>query len=263
MDQDYEFDEHEMEPRPAGRYAKIPYIMLWVLGGLVLVTGALIRILPMSPGIRVLLLATLGMGVLTLIAFIVRRFADHPGLLYPSFFILALFITWMVLGNKPYNAAALRTAYVKRLTAQQGTKYLEGGETDLGIGESGLARSALWQAMVIEGAREVNPRFLTMEFWRFWWRDIDTPDIISGRYGYTSRILTADKLAGYDSFALEPGDMAVTADSHELLIYLGERKWIQADPEAGKVVLRTATAKSRAPALNTPVSLYRWWVFAR
>jgi len=261
MEQDYEL--HEPEPKAAGRAARIPYVLLWLFGALVLATGALLRVLPLSNGIRVMLLATFGVGLLTLLAFVVRRFVDHPGMLYPSFFILALFVTWMILGNKPYDTPALRAGYVKRLEAQKGTRYMAGGETDLGIDESGLARSALWQAMVIEGIREVNPRFLSMEFWRFWWRDVDTSAIVSGRYGYTCKVLDADRLAGYNSFALERGDIAVTSDSERLLIYLGKQRWIEADPRESKVLVRKATPQNPAKSLNTPVTIYRWWVFAR
>lgn len=59
---------------------------------------------------------------------------------------------------------------------------------------------------------------------------------------------------------LEPGDFAVTSDGVHVLAYLGDRRWIQADPAAGEVVVDETPSDDRW--FRAPVHVMRWVALA-
>ena len=120
-----------------------------------------------------------------------------------------------------------------------------GGETTNGIDCSGLARVALWQAMMRQGIREVNPGCWARNLWNFWWTDMSTADILRGKHGYTKVIGYAPKVAGYDTSKLKIGDMAVAGRAH-VMIYCGKGEWIEASPTDGKVVVNSRAGHLQA-----------------
>ncbi|MCE5197813.1 C40 family peptidase [bacterium] len=231
----------------------------WILGILLAACAVVVRLSVMTTSVRVLLVSTMIFCIFTGVVHLVRMFEFKPKMLFPVFFFLCLFVLWGVLGNKPPDVPLLRGEYIKRLNVFEGSRYLLGGETSGGIDCSGLARSALWQAMLLEGVREVNPHLLGMKFWRFWWRDISASDILHCKYGYTKAIGTAPKLAGYDTSDLKPGDLAVASGIH-VMIYVGDGKWIESSPGDKKVVTNKASASSKRGWFNVPVTLMRWWI---
>jgi cell wall-associated NlpC family hydrolase len=79
-----------------------------------------------------------------------------------------------------------------------------------------------------------------------------------GYRGYTLPVGHAEHLAGYANPTLHPGDLAVTEDRSHVMIYLGDRQWIEANPEDGRVVINTASRNSTRGYFNTPVSIVRW-----
>ena len=58
---------------------------------------------------------------------------------------------------------------------------------------------------------------------------------------------------------LLPGDLAVTRDGVHVLAYLGESRWIQADPQAGRVLVLSGKDLQN-PWLRVPVRIMRWRV---
>jgi len=248
-------DNEQTVPRVRGR--RFRKVCGWTLAVLLVACGVAVRVSPMNVGVRLLLAGTFVFFVFTCLAFIFLS-AKKPSLtVFPAIFFLLLFILWDVVGSKPPNAAALRQVYYYRLQAYIGVPYAPGGETNLGVDSSGLARAALWQAMTWEGLKEFNPRLLGTGLWRFWWRDLSAKDISDGKYGYTRSIGSASKLAGYDTTYLEVGDMAVSADGR-VMIYYGREQWIEASPTDGKVVVNKAPERSRRSSFNIPVKLVRW-----
>jgi hypothetical protein len=234
----------------------------WILGVLLVACGIGIRVSSMTGHVRLLLVVTLLFTIFTALVFIFSVIGRRPTTVFPAIFFLAFLILWAVVGNKPADIEQLRANYYKRLHAQIGTPFVWGGETNLGIDCSGLARSALWQAMVREGIKEVNPRLLGTRLWYFWWRDVSARDIEEGRYGYTRVLGHADKLAGYDTSELKVGDMAV-ADKTHLMVYYGKGQWIEASPVDHKVVVNKAPKSSKREWFNEPVTLVRWSVFEK
>lgn len=230
----------------------------WIFVGLLAATAITIRVATMTTGVRLLLVGTLLFGLFTALIYIIKLPGSHPKVLYPGLFFIALFVVWMVLANRQPNVPLLRSTYVKRLMKFDGTRYVRGGETTSGIDSSGLARSALWQAMLIEGVREFNPELMGKDFWKFWWRDLSVEAILNGNYGYTKTIGKAAKLAGYDTSRLESGDMAVARNGIHILIYLGKDRWIEANPNEKKVIINRAPANSKRAWFNVPVTFVRW-----
>lgn len=248
-------DTEQTVPQIRGR--RFRKVCGWTLAVLLVACGVSVRVLPMNAGVRLLLASTFIFFVFTCLAFVFLSVKKPSLTVFPTIFFLLLFILWDVVGSKAPNTAALRQVYYYRLQAYIGVPYAPGGETNLGVDSSGLARAALWQAMTWEGLKEFNPRLLGTQLWRFWWRDMSAKDIRDGKYGYTRGIGSAAKLAGYDTTYLEVGDMAVSADGR-VVIYYGEEQWIEASAEDGKVVVNKAPENSRRSSFNVPVRLVRW-----
>lgn len=230
-----------------------------VLALLLLATAIALRQPVMTTSVRAVVAATLFFAVFTGFVYLGKLFQSQPKTAYPAVFFAVLLALWVVLGSKAPDVDALRNGYVKELKNQVGRGYVFGGENNAGIDCSGLARVALWQAMLKEGIREFNPYLLGPTLWKFWWRDMTTGNIGESRYGYTVELGREDKLAGADFSGYQRGDMAVVGNSH-VLIYIGNDQWIEATPEDGKVVINKADADSKRPHFNTRVKLMRWWI---
>ena len=59
---------------------------------------------------------------------------------------------------------------------------------------------------------------------------------------------------------LQPGDLAVAGGGVHVLIYLGAHRWIEANPEDGRVVICSPDDDARRAFYNVPVRIVRWWV---
>ncbi|NLN75866.1 MAG: hypothetical protein GX139_06110 [Armatimonadetes bacterium] len=252
--------ESETGETQTTRQISVKVLCAIVTGVLLLMCGIGVRIFPMTAQIRLLLVLTLLSCIFTGFVYLFSGIGKRNAAVWPTVFFSALFVVWAVLGSKPPDTDALRQVYYKRLRAFVGTPYQVNGETDIGIDSAGLARAALWHAMVRQGAKEVNPQLLGRKLWSFWWRDIDAKDIAQDKYGYTRLIGSAEKLAGFDTNTIKVGDMAVADDKH-VMIYYGDERWIEASPVDGKVVVRKAPAGSKRKWFNVPVKIMRWRIF--
>ncbi|MHB9131034.1 MAG: NlpC/P60 family protein [Armatimonadota bacterium] len=206
--------------------------------------------------VRVLFLFTSFIGIVTGLLY----FPKSNWLCSGALTLMLLCCVWMIAGQKPIDAEALRMAYRARLLSYTGTYYLLGGETHIAIDCSGLARMALWEAMLARGIVDRNPRLLGTMPWTFWWRDIGVAGMENGAYGYTHVIDKTDRLATYDHADLLIGDMAVANHGKHLLIYLGDQQWIEASSLKRHVIINRATPKATHIWLTRPVVLLRWWV---
>ncbi len=173
-------DEHSSETAGERRWS-FRVVCGWVLMALLLATAVVVRISVMTTAVRLLLVFTIVFGIFVGILHLLRFVKFYHGAVYPVIFFLVFAVLWNVLGNKPYDVAMLRQAYVKRLHGFENVSFVWGGETTNGIDCSGLARVALWQAMMRQGIREMNPRLLGSELWSFWWTDMSARDILMGR----------------------------------------------------------------------------------
>lgn len=238
-------------------------VCAWVLAGLLAISAVTVRVSTMTSSVRILLAGMLLFGVFTGLVFLVNMLAVYHRLIYPTIFFIGLFALWAAIGSKQYNVEILRSMYVRRVGSFEGDPYLRGGETDLGIDGPGLARTALWQAVLRQGMREFNSSLLGPMLWRFWWRDMDARDILRGEYGYTKVIGRAPKLAGYNASKLRQGDIAITNGASHVLIYNGKDGWFEASRTREKVVLHKVSAISKRHAFNLPVTFVRWWILGK
>jgi hypothetical protein len=82
-----------------------------------------------------------------------------------------------------------------------------------------------------------------------------------GYRGWTTALFRDDAIAGADVSRLRTGDLAVTADGVHVMAYLGSRTWIEADPNAHKVIEVVVPTDNRW--FKTPVVFVRWrWLGA-
>lgn len=209
--------------------------------------------------VRLLFFATFAIGVIALVLTVIRVIRRKPRLAYIFAALIVLVAGWFLTGERSTDTGSLRAVYISELTAFKGVPYVLGGETGFGIDCSGIARAALLSAMLKQGVSHRNYKLLGPALWRFWWRDLGANDLGEQRYGYTRIIGHADKLAGYDTRRLKPGDMAIASSSH-VLIYLGNDNWIEANPGDAKVVINPAPSNSKRGWFRVPVVLVRWWI---
>lgn len=171
----------------------------------------------------------------------------------------ALSILFLLSPDRPVDVERLRETYVESLRSLEGTNYVWGGETRLGIDCSGLVRGAMVEANLREGMRSANPRLIRTAA-TLWWFDASAKALGESYRGMTAPLADAKSLNDADYSALRPGDIAVTESGLHTLAYLGDKTWIQADPVPMRVV------KTTAPATDgwfvQEVHLLRWTAFA-
>jgi hypothetical protein len=212
-----------------------------------------------TPLTRLAYLSTALLGLFIGLLYLGRLVRRRPRILIPLSMVLLALVAWAVFTDRPPDIAGLRAEYLRHLRAYHGTAYIWGGETHVGVDCSGLARAALAEAMISEGIREGNPRLLGPLLWRFWWQDIGTRGMDAGAFGLTRHVAHANALSEGPSPALQPGDLAVTGHTH-VLIYLGDNRWIEANPEDHRVVINAADPQSDRAYFNLPAHIVRWTV---
>jgi len=79
-----------------------------------------------------------------------------------------------------------------------------------------------------------------------------------GVYRYTRWMRDVPQLAELSPPTVRPGDLAVRDDGSHVLIYLGARQWIEANPEDGRVVINRATPDSPRGYFHLPMRLVSW-----
>ena len=197
-------------------------------------------------GLTTIAVATLLTGILAWRSVALRSF--HGA--------LVLATALLCLGpGRPFIPESLRAQYLSSLLAYEGSAYVWGGETRLGIDCSGLVRKGLINASIHQGIRTLNPRLLRLAF-DLWWHDATAKALGEGYRGLTKSIAQVPRLAGGLPVGLMLGDLAVTSDGVHVLVYLGDSRWLEADPYLGHVVLLRSTARN--PWLTVPVRLVRW-----
>lgn len=219
--------------------------------------------------VRMLLVGTILFAVFTA-ALLLHRFLRDKRRIRIIFLILLLLSTValsvkQLAGGSEIDRLSLRSSYTQRLNSYLGVRYSWGGETRLGIDCSGLARTALVDAMLAQGWYEGNARTIWPVAWRLWWRDTSASGMLNESYGYTRRIGHADELSEPGSIrmdqgmSLQAGDLAVTDGGAHVMIYKGDGRWIEANPDDGRVVENSAAKSSRA-YFSMPVTILRWWM---
>jgi hypothetical protein len=157
--------------------------------------------------------------------------------------------------TRPTDPAQLRGRYVEALRANEGTRYVWGGENRLGIDCSGLVRRGLIDALFRQGLATANPGLIRQSF-ALRWFDCSARALGDEYRHQTRRLFSVTSIRQLDHTRILPGDFAVTSGGIHTLAYLGGETWIQADPGAGCVIRAKAAAGN--PWLSVPVVAMRW-----
>jgi len=141
------------------------------------------------------------------------------------------------------NAKEMASVYAQSLQRYAGTRYWWGGETSLGIDCSGLVRAGMMDACLREGIRTLDGGLFRHAL-DLWWHDQSARALGEGDRDLTIPIGPAHSLNELDLSTARTGDLAIAGDGVHVLAYLGEKRWIQADPDAGKVIIETVPSKN-------------------
>lgn len=168
------------------------------------------------------------------------------------------FVAFCLWPSRAPDPQALRQDYVRALKSYNNTTYIWGGENKLGIDCSGLIRCALVDANVTYSLTQANPAALREGLW-LWWHDCSANALKEQYQGKTRPLFAARAINKIDPAALQPGDMAVTADGLHVLAYLGEQTWIEADPTVSRLgrVIQVTTPTTNG-WFDRSVHLMRW-----
>jgi cell wall-associated NlpC family hydrolase len=137
----------------------------------------------------------------------------------------------------------------------EGTRYVWGGENRLGIDCSGLVRKGLINANIRLGLQTLNPRLVRSAL-DLWWHDCSAKALRDEYRNYTARLSQAQNINDIPPDLVLPGDLAITSDGSHVLAYLGDKTWIEADPNEMKVI--AVEIPSDNMWFKTPVYLVRW-----
>ncbi len=169
-----------------------------------------------------------------------------PKLKWTSLAVILIPLTFLLLPGRPTDSIRVRERYANSLRSFVGTRYVWGGENWLGIDCSSLVR---------RGVLTLNPRTVRTSLY-LWWNDTSARALQERHLRMTDTIASARSLNGFDHAQLLPGDLAVTANGVHIMAYLGDERWIEADPAFGKVVILRKGEDDEW--LQTDVELLRW-----
>ena len=163
------------------------------------------------------------------------------------------------LPGRPVDPDGLAADYSRSLRVYRGVRYVWGGEGLLGIDCSGLVRKGLVWGQLYHGLRTLNGRPIR-DAVGLWWHDSSATALRDGYRGWTTELFREDTVAHADTSRLKAGDLAVTADGVHVMAYLGNQTWIEADPDAHKVIEVVLPTDNQW--FKTPVVFVRWLWFS-
>lgn len=163
-----------------------------------------------------------------------------------------------LLPSRAIDATELRADYLQALTRYEGSTYYWGGENKRGIDCSGLPRRSLRDALLRYGIAHANGKAFRLAAEQ-WYYDTSAKALGEGYRNFTKNLAIEGTVLLIDSSTLQAGDLAVTKNGIHTMVYLGEGKWIQADPGIGAV----ATLHSRNDQntwFDAPITMHRWTI---
>jgi len=168
--------------------------------------------------------------------------------------ILSGFATALVFGpaRDDDDTASLRAGYQRRLHAYEGVRYYWGGENLLGIDCSGLVRRAMVDTLLARGIATWNPG-LVRKGMSMWWNDTSALELQENR-SLTAELLQVQSVNSLDHALLQPGDLV--SNGVHIMAYIGEHRWIEADPEKERVIIVAVPANNGW--FQCPMTVLRW-----
>lgn len=154
------------------------------------------------------------------------------------------------------SAENLRSDYIAGLRRYEGVTYHWGGESPKGIDCSGLIRRGLIDALFLRGLCSLDPGLVRHSL-TLWWNDCTAKDLGEGKNNLTAQLLDTRSINELDHTRLLPGDLAVTRDGIHILAYLGNKRWIEADPAEERVII-LPVGESNNGWFNARMKIVRW-----
>lgn len=139
---------------------------------------------------------------------------------------VSLFLFWPSASSP--DPTVLRWLYIQHLQKYKETKYVYGGENRLGVDCSGLVREGMIEALLSYGIVHHHPGAVRAAL-HLWWHDSNA--IMLGKMPELTRpVKGQDYVALHNTSGIEAGDLALTQSGSHVLAYLGNNRWIEADP---------------------------------
>lgn len=168
----------------------------------------------------------------------------------------AILSSLLFLNGPTIDKGIIRNEYIKSLKKYDGTRYLWGGETSLGIDCSGLVRRGLIDTYIRLGIVIFSPQYIRKGLY-LWFNDMSTEALGSEYKNQTILILSEQTLNTLDYEKLKEGDIMVTANGIHTMAYIGNQEWIQADPTQRKVLILKAPNENNS-WYKAPSNILRW-----
>ena len=174
--------------------------------------------------------------------------------------ITAMSVIFLLLpGKTRRDKAVLRSGYVAGLLRYEGDRYFWGGESPKGIDCSGLIRRGLIDSLFLRGVRTLDAGLVRHALW-LWWHDCTARELGEG-HGMTTLLLETPSINALDHARISPGDIAVTANGLHVMAYLGDKRWIEADPSFERVL--TITVPTENGWFREPMKIVRWNILSQ
>lgn len=132
------------------------------------------------------------------------------------------------------TAAEERAGIARAALAYADVSYVWGGESPRGIDCSGLIRRAYQDAALTLAVTHLSSQHLRRAA-RLWLFDQPAKDFEGHAPIDGQRLSQQQNLVGTSPDTLQTGDLAVVAGGLHVLLYLGDSRWIQADPSLHRV----------------------------
>lgn len=156
-----------------------------------------------------------------------------------------ILFTLLSFNGPAIDKEVIRTEYISSLKKYDGTKYLWGGETSLGIDCSGLVRRGLIDTYIRLGILNISPQYIRKGIY-LWFNDLSAEALGNEYKNHTTLILSNQTVNSTDYEKIREGDIMVTTSGVHTMVYIGNQEWIQADPVKHKVFI------SKPPDENNP-----------
>ena len=237
------------------------YLGCYVL--LMIITAVSIYLFPMNIFIKMMLTGVI-IGFIGGLILLVMRQVKHKPVILLFVVGIIVFVTGYFLTYNPSmfkrDKHIIEKYYYKHAKDYIGTKYKEGGESKYGIDAAGVARCALWQSVFEYSIYNRDWELLFTYFPTFWWRDLNSQDILLGKYGYTYQKGYFKNIyeISYETQKeiIHPGDMVYLSKNELLMIYIGNNQYIRT--LKGDTVRIFSAEKIHTEFQNDPVVIIGW-----
>jgi hypothetical protein len=162
-------------------------------------------------------------------------------------------------GSKGLARPELPSLYAGALLRYEGVTYWWGGENRRGIDCSGLIRRGMMDAALKLGLLKLDGEMMRAAA-DLWWHDCSAEALGEGYRTYTVPVTEAESLNALDHTKVRTGDLAIAGGGSHILAYLGDKRWIQADPTAQNVITQTAPSKNGWYKGRVKIVRWKWLV---